>query len=204
MNRAVSGRIVYDPFFRAEQEIYGLTAAPLLKRAVEGRTGVIFAFGQTGSGKTHTMNHVMDNIAAQLFSSSEAPPTITFSYLEILGNNLSDGLRAPTSPADTTAEEVFPPKMGEVEGGRVELSNLTEHVVTSAELLLKLIEKAKAQRRTAATEQNDASSRSHGVALFTIGEKGRLYVIDLAGSESAKDVKGHNKQRMEETKQINV
>jgi hypothetical protein len=34
--------------------------------------------------------------------------------------------------------------------------------------------------------------------------EGRLYVIDLAGSERAADSKGHSKARMDETKQINL
>jgi hypothetical protein len=33
---------------------------------------------------------------------------------------------------------------------------------------------------------------------------GVLYVIDLAGSERAADTAGHSKERMEETKQINL
>jgi hypothetical protein len=32
--------------------------------------------------------------------------------------------------------------------------------------------------------------------------EGRLYVIDLAGSERAADSKGHTKARMDETKQV--
>lgn len=35
------------------------------------------------------------------------------------------------------------------------------------------------------------------------GVEGTLYVIDLAGSESAKDSKDHDKERMKETKEIN-
>ena len=93
----------------------------------------------------------------------------------------------------------------------VELRNLSEHRVTSTEGLLALIETAKAKRCVAATEMNDASSRSHGCAIFTVRYSavaglpdGKLYVIDLAGSESGKDLKKHDKVRMDETKKINV
>ena len=35
------------------------------------------------------------------------------------------------------------------------------------------------------------------------GVEGKLYIIDLAGSERAKDSKDHSKERMAETKEIN-
>jgi hypothetical protein len=97
--------------------------------------------------------------------------------------------------------------------------------VSSAAELSALVEVAKARRTTAATAMNDASSRAHGVAVITVGQRGlqvegggggesgvvaagpaegRLYVIDLAGSERAADSKKHDKARMDETKQINL
>ena len=71
-----------------------------------------------------------------------------------------------------------------------------------------LIKRANTTRATAATTKNETSSRSHGVAILKVKNKetsveGTLYVIDLAGSESAKDSKDHDKTRMKETKEIN-
>jgi len=70
-----------------------------------------------------------------------------------------------------------------------------------------LIQRAHSIRATATTAKNDASSRSHGVALVKVKNnktdvEGTLYVIDLAGSESAKDSKSHDPARMHETKEI--
>ena len=196
----------------SEQEIYDTVGSPLVARALEGRTGVIFAYGQTGSGKTHTMNHLMDRVAVSLLMANKdttdttdttaKKKTVQFSYLEILGNDLTDTL---------VPENVV--KMGETEDGSVELRNLSKHTIDSSEALLSLIATAKAKRSVAATESNDASSRSHGIAMFTVGAEssgensatvGKLYVIDLAGSESTKDVKKHDRARMNETKKINV
>jgi kinesin family protein 2/24 len=95
---------------------------------------------------------------------------------------------------------------------------LSEHPVGSPQELHALVEVAKSRRATAATEKNDESSRSHGVAVLRVGQPGSLgaapdlaapadgvlYVIDLAGSERAADSKGHTKERMDETKQINL
>jgi len=95
------------------------------------------------------------------------------------------------------------------------------HPCSSSRALEKLVSVAKSRRATACTEKNDESSRSHGVAVLTVGQPGSaqepaggehhfapmdgvLYVIDLAGSERSSDSKEHSKERMAETKQINL
>lgn len=129
---------------------------------------------------------------------------IRFSYFEALGVAISDCLVPSKDPKGI--------QIGEGLDGRVICKGLSEHPVGSAHELAGLVEVAKSRRSTAATERNDSSSRSHGVAVLTIGEpgsarrsggdlgavptEGRLYVIDLAGSERAADSKGHTKARM--------
>ena len=194
----------------SEDEIYTTVCQPLVARAMEGRTGVIFAYGQTGSGKTFTMNHLMDRVAKEL-GKTISSQSVNFSYLEILGNTLTDTLKSESKESkEGKGETDVQVKMGEVESGAVELRNLSIHSVSSTENLLELIELAKTKRCVEATEMNDASSRSHGVAMFEVdsitpnGTKGKLYVIDLAGSESGKDQKKHDRARISETKKINV
>jgi len=75
-----------------EDEIYDTVGSPLVERALCGRTGVIFAYGQTGSGKTHTMNNVMDRVARQICGAGKDAKPVKFSYLEIMGNKLTDCL----------------------------------------------------------------------------------------------------------------
>ena len=96
----------------------------------------------------------------------------------------------------------------------------------TADALLRLIDVAQSRRSTAATERNAASSRSHGVGIITVGSSlsntqgdggdgeeeedpygprpGVLYVIDLAGSERSSDSANHSKERMDETKAVNL
>lgn len=38
-----------------QQEIYEITAKPLISNVLSGYNGTVFAYGQTSSGKTHTM-----------------------------------------------------------------------------------------------------------------------------------------------------
>lgn len=77
--------------------------------------------------------------------------------------------------------------------------------------MLSLIETATSFRRTEPTQKNDVSSRSHAICRVRIElttdhtvEDGLLYLIDLAGSEAARDVATHGAERMKETREINA
>ena len=79
---------------RDGEDVYGAVGEGLVRRALAGQVGIVFAFGQTGSGKTHTMNDLMDRLVTELFAdSSEASARrITFSFMEILGSDIKDCL----------------------------------------------------------------------------------------------------------------
>jgi kinesin family member 2/24 len=77
--------------------------------------------------------------------------------------------------------------------------------------MTKYIDIATSFRKTAATEKNNFSSRSHAICKISIANPsvpsapdGILYLIDLAGSEAARDIVVHNAQRMQETREINT
>ena len=183
-------------------EIYELVCAPVVKRALNGQVGVIFAYGQTGSGKTHTMSGILE-ILCQSDVFSELTD-VTFSYIEMLGRDIKDCLGDRCSDA----KEAKPVLIGEALNGAVLIRNMKTHSVRNADELSRLITRANATRSMAATTKNETSSRSHGVAILKVTNlktkvEGTLYVIDLAGSESAKDSKDHDKDRMKETKEIN-
>ena len=201
----------------SNREIYNSTTSNLIPTMFNGGRGSVFAYGQTGSGKTHTMNGVMDGLIesevrmmceerakailvflsttsllltlrCQIFNSETA---VSFSYLELLGNDIKDCL----GPADAQ-----PVAIGEALDGRVLTRNLTNHSVATSGDLKSLVEKAKSLRSTAATTRNDTSSRSHGCGIIQCkdietGIIGTLYIIDLAGSERAADQKNHDKAR---------
>ena len=202
----------FDHVFGSEstnEELAELTVAPLIKRALDGQVGVIFAYGQTGSGKTHSMNGVMDHLlqSTLLFDDDNDGTngiSISFSYIEILGDYVNDCL-GPNDSLHSSNEIV---SIGEMMDGRLVVRNISSHIVYSSEELSHLVEQAKSLRSTAATEKNATSSRSHGIGIITCkdvktGIEGSLYIIDLAGSERAADSKGHDKARIAETKAIN-
>ncbi|GBP37055.1 Protein claret segregational [Eumeta japonica] len=98
-------------------------------------------------------------------------------------------------------------KMVNSKGIDVYVSNLKEEEVKSSYDFTRLMISAQRNRQTAATLNNERSSRSHAVTqikISAINEKRKekftsnLNLVDLAGSES-----GKFSQRMDETKHIN-
>ena len=95
--------------------------------------------------------------------------------------------------------------------GESQLVGAVEEKPTTAEELISHIERSMSFRKSAPTSKNDSSSRSHAVCRIRIVNKdvvdapdGLLFLVDLAGSEVDRDIKEHNKDRMKETRDINV
>ena len=95
--------------------------------------------------------------------------------------------------------------------GVTQLVGALEHQVENKESLLGYIESAASFRKSAQTLKNDDSSRSHAICRIRIknpalpaAEDGLLYMVDLAGSEAARDVSNHGADRMRETREINA
>jgi kinesin family protein 2/24 len=93
--------------------------------------------------------------------------------------------------------------------GVTQMVGTDECRVNDKEEIGRLIEHATSFRRTAPTLKNDASSRSHAICRIRIRDPatnsdGLLYMIDLAGSEGARDVAMHEADRMRETREINI
>ena len=157
---------------------------------------IFFSLGQTGSGKTHTISGLLEILSASAIFG--AATTLSFSYLEMLGRKIRDCVPAEGGAGDAPGPAV---QIGEGLDGGVLVRHLTTHAVANAARLGTLLRRAHATRATATTSKNATSSRSHGVAILRVknrrtGVEGTLYVIDLAGSESAKDSKDHDKERM--------
>jgi kinesin family protein 2/24 len=94
--------------------------------------------------------------------------------------------------------------------GETRLNGATESRVLWTDDLIKLINKASEFRKTAKTEKNDQSSRSHAICRLTITDPqtpaaapGLLYLIDLAGSEVGTDTANHSAELMKDCKMIN-
>lgn len=129
----------------------------------------------------------------------------------------ADGLKAASSNADFrfSSPDLLnsrkPISILEDSFGVTQMAGAQEHEAKSTNDVLGLIETATSFRRTQSTQKNDVSSRSHAICRIRIerttdnaDEDGLLYLIDLAGSEAARDVATHGAERMRETREINA
>ncbi|KAJ4291274.1 hypothetical protein N0V88_006276 [Collariella sp. IMI 366227] len=161
----------------------------------------MFAYGQTGSGKTFTVSGLERHVAETLMDGSlDGERKIFISIVELAGQTAYDLLNSRKQIS--ILEDSF---------GTTQMAGALEHHVTSKDVLLGYIEAAASLRSTASTLKNDTSSRSHAICRLRFEnpampsvEDGLLYLIDLAGSEAARDKTVHDLTRMKEAREINT
>jgi centromeric protein E len=76
--------------------VYKEAASPLVRSAMAGVNGTLFAYGQTGGGKTFTMKAVMEAACAEVFDIIKATPgreyLLRLSAVEIYNEARADAL----------------------------------------------------------------------------------------------------------------
>ncbi|KAL7125417.1 hypothetical protein ABFS83_14G115800 [Erythranthe nasuta] len=178
------------------QEVYEVAARPVVKSAMEGVNGTVFAYGVTSSGKTHTMHGdqnspgVIPLAIKDVFSIIQDTPGREFllrvSYLEIYNEVIND-LLDPTGQNLRVREDA--------QGTYVE--GIKEEVVLSPGHALSFIAAGEEHRHVGSNNFNLFSSRSHTIFTLMIESSAhgddydgvifsQLNLIDLAGSESSK------------------
>ncbi|KAL7341687.1 kinesin motor domain-containing protein [Rhodotorula toruloides] len=171
------------------EDLYDKKIRPVVKAALGGFNGTVFAYGQTASGKTHTMLGspsepgiiplAIDELFSHIHSQhSRRSYSLRVSFLEIYNEQLRDLLASSTNGKG--------PEI--VENGMVK--NLEERAVGLPEEVLEVLKEGETRRRVGATDWNERSSRSHCVFIvsrrFTCANSSvPQNLIDLAGSESA-------------------
>ncbi|PNT67686.1 hypothetical protein BRADI_3g30547v3 [Brachypodium distachyon] len=189
----------YDRVFgpsTATEAVYDVAARPVVKGAMEGINGTVFAYGVTSSGKTHTMHGdqncpgIIPLAIKDVFSLIQDTPGREFllrvSYLEIYNEVIND-LLDPTGQNLRVREDA--------QGTYVE--GIKEEVVLSPGHALSFIAAGEEHRHVGSNNFNLFSSRSHTIFTMMIESSDRgdeydgamysqLNLIDLAGSESSK------------------
>ncbi|KAJ4777380.1 Kinesin-like protein KIN-7G [Rhynchospora pubera] len=189
----------YDRVFgpsTATQAVYDVAARPVVKAAMEGINGTVFAYGVTSSGKTHTMHGdqnspgIIPLAIKDVFSIIQDTPGREFllrvSYIEIYNEVIND-LLDPTGQNLRVREDH--------QGTYVE--GIKEEVVLSPGHALSFIAAGEEHRHVGSNNFNLFSSRSHTIFTLMIESSARgdeydgvmysqLNLIDLAGSESSK------------------
>ncbi|KAH6608686.1 centromeric e [Trichoderma cornu-damae] len=230
------GDYYYDNVFTTHDNnarVYDHIAKRLVRRVMEGYHGTVFAYGQTGTGKTFSMQGttsspgVIPLAITDIFSYIRETPSREFllrvSYLEIYNEKIHDLLSmASANGAAAPQEEI---KLREDSKRGVYATPLKEEIVQSPTQLLRVIARGDQARRTASTQFNARSSRSHAVVQIIVESRERmpgggakdgadnkrsgilpggvrvstLSLIDLAGSEKAAE----SKERRQEGAHIN-
>ncbi|OBS63476.1 hypothetical protein A6R68_08030 [Neotoma lepida] len=210
----------FDAFYgekSTQQDIYVGSVQPILRHLLEGQNASVLAYGPTGAGKTHTMlgspeqpgvipRALMDLLQLTREESAEGRPwdlSVTMSYLEIYQEKVLD-LLDPASGDLAIREDCR---------GNILIPGLTEKHITSFSDFEQHFLPASKNRVVGATRLNQRSSRSHAVLLVKVGQRerlapfrqreGKLYLIDLAGSEDNRRT-GNQGIRLKESGAINT
>ncbi|XP_031208435.1 kinesin-like protein KIF19 isoform X4 [Mastomys coucha] len=202
--------------FTATQEmVYQATTKSLIEGVISGYNATVFAYGPTGCGKTYTMlgtDHepgiyvrtLNDLFRAIEETSHDMEYEVSMSYLEIYNEMIRDLL----NPALGFLE------LREDSKGVIQVAGITEVSTINAKEIMQLLMKGNRQRTQEPTAANQTSSRSHAVLQVAVRQRsrvknilqevrqGRLFMIDLAGSERASQTQNRG-QRMKEGAHIN-
>ncbi|PPQ68785.1 hypothetical protein CVT25_008863 [Psilocybe cyanescens] len=157
--------------------VYTTVARSHVQAAMEGYNAVIFAYGQTASGKTFTLSgdesepgiipRAMRDVFGFIKRTPEREYLLRCSYLEIYNETVID-LLAPPMMAKANQVQI----QGGA-GGEVILTPLREEVVTSLKGVKDVLKRGEGNRRTACTDWNERSSRSHSVFRLVVESRER-------------------------------
>ncbi|XP_047023964.1 kinesin-like protein KIF19 [Helicoverpa zea] len=182
---------IYDRVFgegSTQEDVYDAVCAPLVGDTLKGFAGAVFAYGATGAGKTYTMTGLMSRALSHLFASiaeSEQPDSyeVKMSYIEIYNEIIRDLLNPSAGPLELRDEGG---------SGAPVVAGLSELKANSAAHVAELLARGDRSRTAEPTHANQHSSRGHALLSVTVSQqvekgtqRGRLFLIDLAGSERA-------------------
>ncbi|RUS75190.1 hypothetical protein EGW08_017049 [Elysia chlorotica] len=204
----------------SQAQVFSTSVEPMLEKVLHGQNVSVFAYGPTGAGKTHTMlgmtsdPGIIPRVIQSLFeaidkkqasaltgSTNQAPQfKVTFSYMEIYNEKVHDLL--------ASGHQDLP--IREDASKNIFVADLSEKSIDKYETFMNQFEPAASNRTVAATKLNKYSSRSHTILLLKICRRepdgkelrGKLYLIDLAGSEDNRRT-GNKGIRLKESGAIN-
>uniref|UniRef100_S4RZP6 Kinesin-like protein n=1 Tax=Petromyzon marinus TaxID=7757 RepID=S4RZP6_PETMA len=199
-------------------DVFDEIARPIIKAAVKGYNGTIFAYGQTSSGKTFTMlgseSHpgIIPLAMKEVFDVIKNLPSREFllrvSYMEIYNETICDLLSKDKKKKSLDIHEDV--------NRTVYVADLREEVITSIKDILEIMSIGPENRHYGETKMNDHSSRSHSIFRMIIESRERsqresmdgaiavshLNLVDLAGSERTRQT-GAEGLRLKEGCNIN-
>ena len=209
----------YDKVFPSDttqKTIFDIVAKPLISAAFEGINGTLFCYGQTSSGKTYTIegiptdNNLMGVIPRMMqliFDTiNSGSPDIEFSvkcqYYQIYNEKIQDLI-------DTRKTDLA---IREDKNKGIWVEDCTEEYVESEQEMFNFFQNGASNRAVASTKMNALSSRSHSLFAVIIYQRniitessktGKIYFVDLAGSEKMSKAGIEGNTMLKEAQNIN-
>ncbi|GMR61799.1 hypothetical protein PMAYCL1PPCAC_31994, partial [Pristionchus mayeri] len=205
-NRQHERQFGFDAAFgpnSSQEDVHEATTAHLVESVVQGYNATIFAYGATGSGKTYTMigtkeqPGLMSLLTRSLYEKIDLDEcTVQLSYLEVYNEVIRDLL----NPSAGILE------LMEDDKGNVRVPGLSSVRAPNMNRIMQILQEGNLRRTQEATEANKTSSRSHALLQVNLmknnRQHGKLFLIDLAGSERASNT-NNTGQRLKEGAAIN-
>ncbi|XP_067259891.1 kinesin-like protein KIF19 [Chanodichthys erythropterus] len=217
-NRSREKTYMFDVAFdytATQEDVYVATTKNLIDGVIAGYNATVFAYGPTGAGKTYTMlgldsepgiyiRTLNDLFRAIEDSTEDLNCSVYMSYIEIYNEMIRDLLN-PSSGYLELREDAK---------GEIRIAGITEFSTCNAKEIMALLTKGNKQRTQESTAANKTSSRSHAILQVTVKQKsrvkdineevrvGKLFMVDLAGTERASQTQNRGK-RMKEGAHIN-
>ncbi|XP_016104680.1 kinesin-like protein KIF19 [Sinocyclocheilus grahami] len=218
VNRSREKTYMFDVAFdytATQEDVYVATTKNLIDGVIAGYNATVFAYGPTGAGKTYTMlgldsepgiyiRTLNDLFRAIEDSTEDLDCSVYMSYIEIYNEMIRDLLN-PSSGYLELREDAK---------GEIRIAGITEFSTCNAKEIMALLTKGNKQRTQESTAANKTSSRSHAILQVTVKQKsrvkdineevrvGKLFMVDLAGTERASQTQNRGK-RMKEGAHIN-
>ena len=183
----------------SNKDIFNCIGVPMIENFFKGLNSSFFVYGQTGSGKTFTTignkeekgltRYLLDALSQKTRFNKEYD-YIKVSCVQLYNNKFFDIFN--------NNQEV---KLLEDNKGKFNLKNCKEFYLkdTTSENLMNILEN---ERKVGVSSENSLSSRSHLIIQIN-GKNNFISIIDMAGSEKAKNALQQSKQQMIENARIN-
>lgn len=181
-----------------QDEVYDKCVSSLVADVLQGYNAMLFAYGQSGSGKTYSMVGssqqlgMIPRVAGELLSRDDCLVSMHLFeiYMERIYDLLGDEEGDPFKSTDV-------PRLYQY---------LHRSLVRTPAEFVKVFADAIERRRVSETKLNRESTRSHVITVFQVEHKtviGRLFCVDLSGSENVKK-SGAENEVLNESKAINL
>ncbi|KAI1731911.1 kinesin motor domain-containing protein [Ditylenchus destructor] len=188
-NRQHEREFIFDSAFgptSTHAAVHERTTRPLIDYFVSGYNATVFAYGPTGSGKTYTMvgtrerPGLMSSLLRDLYDKINPNEfTVYISFLEIYNEVIRDLLNTSSGSLDLLEDE----------RGNVQVPGLSRVRAPNINRIMQILQEGNSRRTQEPTAANQSSSRSHALLQVTLYkhsvQHGKLFLIDLAGSERA-------------------